>query len=46
MVSTYLINNKKELKFLYLCCAIISVFSKNWISLSKFNEDNEKTTIQ
>ncbi|WP_443081330.1 RAxF-45 family protein [Vagococcus sp.] len=38
--------NKRELKFLYLCRAIISVISLNWISVSKFNENNMKTTIQ
>lgn len=46
MVSMKVINNKTELKFLYLCRAIISVFSKNWISVSKINENNVKTTIQ
>lgn len=46
MVSTDNLNNKTELKFLYLCRAIISVFFKNWISMSKFNEKNMKTTIQ
>lgn len=46
MVCTDMLNNKTELKFLYLCRAIISVFSKNWISVSKINENIVKTTIQ
>ncbi len=45
MVRTDNKNNKTQLKFLYLCRAIISVFSINWISLSKINENNVKTTI-
>ncbi|MGX7013594.1 RAxF-45 family protein [Vagococcus silagei] len=37
--------NKRELKFLYLCRAIISVFALNWMSLSIFNKKNVKITI-
>lgn len=46
MVSTDNLNNKAELKFLYICRAIFFVFFKKGISVSKFNEKNMKTTIQ
>ncbi|WP_366372330.1 RAxF-45 family protein [Vagococcus sp.] len=39
MVCIDKLNNKTELKFLYLCRAIISVFLINWISVSKFNKN-------